>query len=148
MIAELASFAKEWLHRELVRAGLAGTLAPRLVNPRTQGWLAGFVEALGQAHQLDAAQQYELEARIYIALFEGSPMGEQLGLEALAMSKRMHSLPGARAMLPDWEEFHRQGAEGGAHFAGLLRSLSAFGDTLRLTSRRAGRRRGRCPSSR
>lgn len=130
-IAELAELPSEWIRRELLRAGLAGTLSPRVVNPRAQGWIAGFVTALGQALDLGPAQQYELEARLYIAVFQGTPMGEQLGLEALAMAKQIHALPGAKGMLADWDKLHAHGAEGGRHFAGLLRSLSAFGDTLK-----------------
>ncbi len=131
MVAELAELAKDWLRREVARAGLAGTLAPRLVNPRAQGWIAGFVEALGAAFELDAAKQYELEARLYVSLFDGTTMGEQLGLEALAMAKQIRMLPGAKAMLADWDEQHHLGADCGKHFAMLVRSFATFGATLR-----------------
>jgi hypothetical protein len=126
MISEIAAFARLFLLRELERAGLARSMSPRVVNPRAQGWLAGFVLALGRAHQLDAAAQYELEARIYVALFDGTPMGEQLGLEALAMAKQLS----VRAMMPDWDAHQRQGEDAGAHFAATMRAFEGFAAAL------------------
>src|SRR3954468_22706347 len=84
-----------WLRRELERAGLAGSLAPVVVNPRTQGWIAGFLEAVSTGFGLDASARYTLEARVYVSFYEGTPMGEQLGLEALALSKQLGSTAGA-----------------------------------------------------
>jgi hypothetical protein len=132
VIDAVAESARYWLRRELARAGLDGTISVRIVNPRAQGWLAGFVAAVGDALSLDDAKRYELEARLYVSLFEGTPMGEQLGLEALQMAKQIRNLPGASgSMLADWDEQHARGSEGGRHFVGLLQALESFGDTLR-----------------
>ena len=129
MVSQIAEAARYWLRRELVSAGLDGALVPRLVNPRTQGWLSGFVAAIGEELGLDAAKRYELEARLFVSLFDGTPMGEQLGLEALQMAKLAQS--GPKAMFPDWDEYFARGGAVGRHFAGLTRGLEEFGQTLR-----------------
>jgi hypothetical protein len=123
MVEDVASAAQYWLRRELKRAGLEGSLAPRVVNPRAQGWLAGFVGALAAGLGLDAAKTYELEARIYVSLFEGTPMGEQLGLEALQMAKFFALAPNPP---PGWHEYGERGAEGGRNLVALLQTLREF----------------------
>jgi hypothetical protein len=129
VVADIAEAARYWLRRELARESLAGTVVPRVVNPRTQAWLAGFVGAVADGMTLDAARRYELEVRLYIALFEGSPMGEQLGLEALQMTKHLQAQKGATPFLP--EDYVALGADGGRHFLALAQALEGFGATLR-----------------
>src|SRR3954467_4872551 len=102
----LGEDVSRWLRAQLQRAGLAGALAPIVVNPRTQGWIAGFLEAVSAALGLDASARYSFEARVYVSFYEGTPMGEQLGLEALATSKQVHAMPGARGLVEQWE-LHR-----------------------------------------
>lgn len=119
-----------WLRRQLERAGLAGALAPIVVNPRTQGWIAGFLEAVAAALSLDPAARYSLEARVWVTFYEGTPMGEQLGLEALAMSKQIHSMPGAKGMLADWEHHRAEGARAGALYVELYRATEGLRATL------------------
>src|SRR3954462_15906060 len=87
-----------WLRRELERAGLAGSLAPVVVNPRTQGWIAGFLEAVSAGFGLDASARYTLEARVYVSFYEGTPMGEQLGMEALSIARQLQATPGAKSL--------------------------------------------------
>jgi hypothetical protein len=119
-----------WLRRQLERAGLAGALAPIVVNPRTQGWIAGFLDAVASGLSLEPAARYTLEARVYVTFYEGSPMGEQLGLEALAMSKQIHSMPGAKGMLADWEHHRAEGARAGAIYVDLCRAVDGLRATL------------------
>ncbi|HYV48786.1 MAG TPA: hypothetical protein VFA20_28200 [Myxococcaceae bacterium] len=127
----LGEDVSRWLRAQLQRAGLAGTLAPIVVNPRTQGWIAGFLEAVSAALGLDASARYSFEARVYVSFYEGSPMGEQLGLEALAMSRQLRSMPGARGLLEQWEPHHAVGARAGAHYAGLHQAMDDLYATLR-----------------
>src|SRR5437868_7412780 len=99
-----------WLRRELERVGLAGVPAPKVVNPRTQGWIAGFLEAVAAGFGLDPSARYTLEARVWVTFYEGTPMGEQLGLEAMSMAKQLASMPGARGLQADWERHREDGA--------------------------------------
>jgi hypothetical protein len=126
-VEEVAGAAKYWLRRELKRSGLEGSLAPRVVNPRAQGWLAGFVGELASGLGLDAAKTYELEARLYVGLFEGTPMGEQLGLESLQMAKFFAASP---TPPPGWKEYGERGTEGGRHLVALLHSLDELGSAF------------------
>jgi hypothetical protein len=119
-----------WLRRQLEQAGLAGSLAPIVVNPRTQGWIAGFLEAVSAGFGLDPSSRYTLEARVYISFYEGTPMGEQLGLEALAMSKQIHTRPGMQGLLADWERHRAEGAKAGALYVELSRALDGLRATL------------------
>lgn len=128
-IEDVAEVARYWLRRELAAADLAGVMSPRAVNPRAQGWLAGFAGAIGDGLELDPARRYELEARLYVALFDGTPMGEQLGLEALQMAKHLAAFTATNA---DWQAHQRDGADAGRHFVGLLAGLARFGETLRV----------------
>ncbi len=118
-----------WLRRQLELAGLSGSLAPVVVNPRSQGWIAGFLEAVAAGFELDPAARYSLEARVYVSFYEGTPMGEQLGLEALAMSKQLHAMPGFQGALADWERYREEGARAGASYVQLSRAV----ETLRAT---------------
>ena len=127
----LGEDVSRWLRGQLQRAGLAGTLAPIVVNPRTQGWIAGFLEAVAAALGLDDAARYSFEARVYVSFYEGTPMGEQLGLEALAMSKQLRAMPGARGLLEQWERHHPDGARAGALYAELHRAMDGLYATLR-----------------
>jgi len=127
----LGEDVSRWLRGQLERAGLAGTLAPIIVNPRTQGWIAGFLEAVSIAMGLDDAARYSFEARVYVSFYEGSPMGEQLGLEALVTSKQIHSLPGAKGLLEDWERHRPNGARAGALYVELHRAMDDLHATLR-----------------
>jgi hypothetical protein len=117
--------AAHFLRRELERVGVAGQLTPRLVNPRSQGWIYGFVRALGDALELPADERYTLEARLDITLFEGTPMGEQLGLEALMMAQRTGS-----SVLPGWRAFFELGRESGRLFAAFQRTVASLGDSM------------------
>lgn len=126
----LGEDVSRWLRGQLQRAGLAGSLAPIVVNPRTQGWIAGFLEAVSTGMGLDDAARYSFEARVYVSFYEGSPMGEQLGLEALAMSKQLRSMPGARGLLEDWERHRPNGARAGALYVELHRAMDDLYATL------------------
>jgi hypothetical protein len=126
----LGEDVSRWLRGQLQRAGLAGSLAPIVVNPRTQGWIAGFLEAVSSALGLDDAARYSFEARVYVSFYEGSPMGEQLGLEALVMSKQVHSMPGAKGLLEQWEQHRAGGARAGACYAELHRAMDDLYATL------------------
>jgi hypothetical protein len=119
-----------WLRRELEQAGLAGSLAPIVVNPRTQGWIAGFLEAVSTAFELDPSARYTLEARVYVSFYEGTPMGEQLGLEALAMSKRLDSMPGARGLQMEGARHREEGARAGTLYVQLRRAMDGLRATL------------------
>ena len=127
----LGEDVSRWLRGQLQRAGLAGSLAPIVVNPRTQGWIAGFLEAVSAALGLDEAARYSFEARVYVSFYEGSPMGEQLGLEALVMSKQVHSMPGAKGLLEQWERHRADGARAGAVYAQLHHAMDELYATLR-----------------
>jgi hypothetical protein len=129
-VAHLTSEAVVWLRRQLEREQLAGTLAPRIVNPRTQGWIYGFALGLGELFGLDTAKRYELEARLFVAVFEGTPMGEQLGLEALHMAKQMEALPGMKGSLDEWRASLTSGRAGARSFVDLERALDGFRATL------------------
>lgn len=129
MSAEIVAIAREashFLRRELEKAGVANVLTPRLVNPRSQGWVRGFVLGLGDALSLDDASRYTLEATVYVTLFEGTPMGEQLGLEALMMARHGSQLP-----MPGWDENLALGKACGESFARFNTLASTFGDSLR-----------------
>jgi len=132
----IAIEAAHFLGRELTRAGVAGVLTPRLVNPRTQGWVYGFARALGEALGLSPADRYTLEARLYVTLFDGTPMGEQLGLEALSMAQLMAGMAGAKAMMPDWQAFMSQGAEAGRCFAAFQLSVGGLVGSLASSAKR------------
>jgi hypothetical protein len=132
----IAIEAAHFLARELTRAGVAGVLTPRLVNPRTQGWVYGFARALGEALGLSASDRYTLEARLYVTLFDGTPMGEQLGLEALAMAQLMAGMTGAKAMMPDWQSFMSQGTEAGRCFAAFQLSVGGLAGSLATSAKR------------
>jgi hypothetical protein len=119
-----------WLRRELERAGLAGVLAPKVVNPRTQGWIAGFLEAVAAGVGLDASARYTLEARVWVTFYEGTPMGEQLGLEAMSLAKQLALIPGARGMQADWDRHRADGARAGELYAQLVRALEGLRATL------------------
>src|SRR3954466_14246115 len=80
-----------WLRRELERVGLAGELVPKVVNPRTQGGIAGVLEAVSAGFELDPSARYTLEARVYVSFYEGTPMGEQLGMEALSLARQLQA---------------------------------------------------------
>ncbi len=116
--------AAHFLRRELERAGVAGQLTPRLVNPRSQGWVYGFVRVLGDALDLPPDARYTLEARLYVTLFDGTPMGEQLGLEALMMAQR------SATMFPDWGRYFATGGEAGRRFADFQRSVASLGESM------------------
>jgi len=119
----LGEDVSRWLRNQLQRAGLAGSLAPIVINPRTQGWIAGFLEAVSAAFGLDPAARYSFEARVYVSFYEGTPMGEQLGLEALTMAKQIRSMPGAKGLLEQWERHQADGARAGALYVELHRAM-------------------------
>ncbi|MEQ1564165.1 MAG: hypothetical protein ABMA64_00915 [Myxococcota bacterium] len=85
--ARAADEAIGFLNRSFERAGLKGSLAPRVVNPRTHGWLWGFVRGVGEANQWSDADRYRFEAQVFVHVWSGSPMGEQLGMEALILAR-------------------------------------------------------------
>jgi hypothetical protein len=122
----VASEAAHYLRRELVRAGLDGQLTPRLVNPRAQGWVNGFVLGLGDALELPSDKRYTLEATLYVTLFDGTPMGQQLGLEALMMAR--HPMTAA---LPGWDDNVARGRACGEAFARFQSLASGLGAALR-----------------
>ncbi len=129
-IPRISEEAVVWIRRQLERAKLTGTLAPRIVNPRTQGWIHGFAVGLGDVFALAPDKRYELEARIFVGAFEGTPMGERLGLEALQMAQRMESLPGAAPALDDWRANVAKGRAAAESFAALERALDDLYATL------------------
>jgi len=119
-----------WLRRELERVGLAGVLAPKVVNPRTQGWIAGFLEAVSAGAGLDPSARYTLEARVWVTFYEGTPMGEQLGLEAMSMARQLAGMPGAKGHQADWERHRAEGARAGELYVQLTRALDGLRATL------------------
>jgi hypothetical protein len=133
----IAREAAYFLRREMDRAGVLGVLTPRLVNPQAQGWVYGFARGLGDALDTtkdDASARYTLEITLYITLFEGTPMGEQLGVEALMMAQRMESMPGATGMLTTWRAALTDGRAAGAAFAVFQQSIVSFGAAFTTAS--------------
>jgi hypothetical protein len=129
-IDAVAREATWWLRRQLELAGLAGTMSVRLVNPRTQGFVYGFITGLGAALEATAAQRHELEARVFIGLFEGSPMGEMLGVEALQLGRLMASGAGDPALAAPFRATIDEGARGARCFVEMLAVVDAFRETL------------------
>jgi hypothetical protein len=65
-----------------------------------------------------------------VSFYEGTPMGEQLGLEALSLSKQLHSMPGAKGLLAEREPYRAEGARAGAIYVELSRAMDGLRATL------------------
>lgn len=122
--------AAHFLRRELERMGVAGELTPKIGNPRMQGWIYGFALALGDALALSESEKYTLQAMLYVKLFEGTLMGEQLGLESLIMAQRTESMPGAKGMLVEFRAGVSEGGEAGRCFAAFQIAAASLARTL------------------
>jgi hypothetical protein len=130
--ADIAAF----LRRQFARAGVDGSEAPIVVNPRTQGWIFGFAHAVADGLALNDADRYSMVARVFVDVMHSKPSGERLGLEALSMAMRIDTFHGARDMQEQFHSFEGEGRNAAAHYLALLRDLDGLAQTLLVSTTR------------
>lgn len=102
-----------------------------MVNPRTQGFIFGFAQAVADGLSMNDADRYSMLARVFVDVMHSKPSGERLGLEALSMALRIDSFHGAREMQEQFHAFEGEGRKAAAHYLALLRDLDGLAQTLR-----------------
>jgi hypothetical protein len=55
-----------FLRRQFARAGVDGSEAPIVVNPRTQGWMFGFANGVADGLSMTDADRYTMLARVFV----------------------------------------------------------------------------------
>jgi hypothetical protein len=127
----LAEDAAAFLRRQFVRANLDGSQAPIVVNPRTQGWLFGFSRQAAVGLGLEGGAAYSFQAKVFVRVMDGSPTGEQLGLEAFSMAQAIDTFFGAKDMQQQFHQYEAEGASAAVHFVALQKSLDGLHRTLK-----------------